>query len=76
MKYFSGFSLCNEEELFSDFLEEGEFNVAGFSFGAQNALEYVLSTDKRVDKLQLLSPAFFDYNYKIIELNLKAISKD
>jgi hypothetical protein len=76
MKYFSGFCLCNEKKLFSNFLEEGEFNVAGFSFGAQKALDYVLSTNKRVDKLQLLSPAFFDYNAKLIELNLKAFSKD
>jgi hypothetical protein len=76
MKYFSGFCLKNEKELFEDFLEEGEFVVAGFSFGAQKALDYVLNSKKRVDKLQLLSPAYFNYNKKIIDLNLNAFRKD
>jgi hypothetical protein len=76
MKYFSGFCLCNEKELFSEYLEEGEFVVAGFSKGAQDALLYVLNTKERVDKLQLLSPAFFDYNEKIIELNIKAFKEN
>ena len=76
MKYFSGFCLCNEKELFKKYLEDGEFVVAGFSKGAQDALEYVLNTDKRVDKLQLLSPAFFDYPQKIIQMNLKAFEKN
>ena len=76
MKYFSGFCLCNEKELFKKYLEDGEFIVAGFSKGAQDALEYVLNTDKRVDKLQLLSPAFFDYPQKIIQMNLKAFEKN
>jgi len=76
MKYFSGFCLCNEKELFKEYLEDGEFVVAGFSKGAQDALEYVLNTDKRVDKLQLLSPAFFDYPKKVIDLNLKAFEKN
>ena len=76
MKYFSGFCLCNEKELFKEYLEDDEFVVAGFSKGAQDALEYVLNTDKRIDKLQLLSPAFFDYPQKIIQMNLKAFEKN
>lgn len=76
MKYFSGFCLCNEKEIFKEFLEEKEFVVAGFSYGAQKALDYALNSKKRIDKLQLISPAFFDYNQKIIDLNLKAFKKD
>ncbi len=76
MKYFSGFCLCNEKEIFKEFLEEKEFVVAGFSYGAQKALDFALNSKKRVDKLQLFSPAFFDYNQKIVDLNLKAFKKD
>ena len=76
MKYFNGFCLCEEKDLFKEFLEEKEFVVSGFSYGAQKALDYVLNSKKRVDKLQLISPAFFDYNQKIIDLNLKAFKKD
>jgi len=57
-------------------LENNEFTVAGFSYGAQKALDYVLNTSQRVDKLQLLSPAFFDYSPKVIDFNLKAFEKD
>ncbi len=59
MRYFSGFSLSGEQELFSEFLVDGEFTVAGFSYGAIEAFEYVLSTKERVDRLILLSPAYF-----------------
>jgi pimeloyl-ACP methyl ester carboxylesterase len=59
MKYFNGFSLCNEETLFSEYLVKGDLVVSGFSYGAQKAFEYVSHTQKRVDRLILLSPAFF-----------------
>jgi pimeloyl-ACP methyl ester carboxylesterase len=59
MKYFSGFSLCNEERLFSDYLVNGDLVVSGFSYGAQKAFEYVYHAQERVDRLILLSPAFF-----------------
>jgi len=76
MKYFSGFCLKNDKSLFKNYLEENEFTVAGFSYGAQKALEYVLSTKQRIDKLQLLSPAFFNTNPKFIDINIKAFRKD
>ena len=59
MRYFNGFSLKGEEEFFDDWLVKSALCVAGFSFGAQQALEYVYHTQKRVDRLILLSPAFF-----------------
>ncbi|MDQ7086209.1 MAG: pimelyl-ACP methyl ester esterase BioV [Sulfurovum sp.] len=59
MKYFNGFCLKGEEELFEPYLRRDEFTVCGFSYGAQKALEYVYHTDRRVERLILLSPAFF-----------------
>jgi len=76
MKYFNGFCLKGEEELFAEYLQECEFCVAGFSFGAQKALEYALYSKKRVDKLQLFSPAFFSYSKKAVDINLHAFEKN
>ncbi len=58
-KYFNGFSLQNEEELFSEYLIQSELCVGGFSYGAQKAFEYVYESKERIDRLILLSPAFF-----------------
>ena len=59
VNYFSGFSLEGEEELFESYIDTSDYCVAGFSYGAQKAFEYVYHTTQRVDKLILLSPAFF-----------------
>lgn len=60
MRYFSGFSLEKESELFEFWLTKNEYSVAGFSYGAIKAFEYVLNSKKRVDRLILLSPAYFN----------------
>ncbi len=70
-RFFSGFSLENEEELFNDYLIKNNYTIAGFSYGAQKAFEYALHTQNRVDKIQLFSPAFFqnsDKKYKRMQL--------
>jgi len=59
MKYFHGFSLQYEEELFKQYLINSDYCVAGFSYGAQQAVEYVYDSKQRIDRLILLSPAFF-----------------
>jgi len=59
MKFYSGFSLSNDKQLFSEYLKESAFTLAGFSYGAIKAFEEVLSSSKRIDTLQLFSPAFF-----------------
>ncbi len=69
--YFSGFSLEGEKELFKDYIIQNQFIISGFSYGAIKAFEYVLKENKRVDKLQLFSPAFFndkDKKYKRMQL--------
>ena len=65
MKYFNGFSLQGEEIFFHDKLIQSDVAVAGFSYGAQQALEYVYANPLvRVDRLILLSPAFFQHHKK------------
>lgn len=62
MRFFSGFSLKNEEYLFSEYINESDYTVCGFSYGAIKALNATLETlnnSQRVDRLQLFSPAFF-----------------
>jgi hypothetical protein len=69
--FYSGFSLKGEKELFSDFLIENDFTVSGFSYGAIKAFETAFNSSKRVDKLQLFSPAFFqsqDEKFKRMQL--------
>ena len=58
-KYFSGFCFFEESELFKDYIIQNDFTVSGFSYGAVKAFEDVLNSNKRVDKLQLFSPAYF-----------------
>ncbi len=60
MKYFSGFGFKDESELFSSFLSYSEYDIAGFSYGAQKALQEALK-QTRVQKLILLSPAIFTH---------------
>ena len=70
-KYFSGFCFFEESELFQDYIIQNDFTVSGFSYGAVKAFEDVLNSNKRVDKLQLFSPAFFqtkDEKFKRMQL--------
>jgi len=59
VKYFNGFSLSGEASLFASYVIDTAYTVAGFSFGAQKALEYTYASENRIDRLILLSPAFF-----------------
>ena len=62
MKFYSGFSLVNESTFFKSYIKQSEYTVCGFSYGALKAFEHVikqLENSKRVDTLQLFSPAFF-----------------
>ena len=77
MKFFSGFCFQNEKEIFRDWTVEGDFVVAGFSKGAIEAFEYAYSGDERVDRLILLSPAFFQTEKETFrKLQLKAFERD
>lgn len=77
MKFYSGFCFFNEKELFEDILNDSDFLVAGFSKGAIEAFEYVKNSKIRVDKLILISPAFFqDRDEKFKKLQLIFFKKD
>jgi len=57
--YFNGFSLQGEEKEFETYLIDNDVTVCGFSYGAQQAFEYVYNSTNRIERLILLSPAFF-----------------
>ncbi len=78
--YFSGFCLKNEKDVFSQYLVESDFTISGFSYGAIKAFQYTLEcvkNGKRVDRLQLFSPAYFnDETIKFKRLQLMFFKKD
>ncbi|MCF6173817.1 MAG: pimelyl-ACP methyl ester esterase BioV [Campylobacteraceae bacterium] len=77
MKFFSGFCFQNESRLFDEYLEQNDFCVTGFSYGAIKAFEYALNCSNRIDKLQLFSPAFFqDKSEKFKKLQSMHFAKD
>lgn len=80
MKFFSGFSLKDESYLFDKYLNKSEYATGGFSYGAIKAFEDVkkaLMESKRVDTLQLFSPAFFqDKSAKFKRLQLMSYVKN
>ncbi len=78
MHYFSGFSLQNEQELFDFWLKKcSKYCIAGFSYGAIKAVEEVYNLNKRVDRLVLLSPAYFNDKTKaFIKTQLLYFKKD
>ena len=78
--YFSGFCLKGEKKLFDDYLIKNDFTISGFSYGAQKALNAAIETlekKKRVDLIQLFSPAFFnDKDEKFKRMQLMFFKKD
>lgn len=76
-RYFSGFCFKNESELFDEYIIKNDFTISGFSYGAIKAFEEALNSTKRVDKLQLFSPAFFqNFDDKFKRTQLMYLKKD
>lgn len=64
-KFFGGFALKNDLRLFTHIFDDfgiilNDYDVCGFSYGAQKALSYTLHCKSRINRLILLSPAFFN----------------
>ena len=59
MHFYHGFALKDEERFFEDYIDHSDFCISGFSYGAIKAFKAAQLASKRVDKLQLFSPAFF-----------------
>ena len=80
MRFFSGFSLKNEAYLFDKYIKKSEYTICGFSYGAIAAFNKtveMLNAGKRVDTLQLFSPAFFQSkDTKFIRLQLLSYKKN
>ncbi len=75
--YFNGFALQDEAHFFDTILEHGQYVISGFSYGAIKAFEEAISSTTRVDKLQLISPAFFQSKpEKFKRLQLMGYKKD
>ena len=59
MHFYHGFALKEEASFFKDYIDKSDFCIAGFSYGAIKAFKAAQKSTKRVDTLQLFSPAFF-----------------
>ncbi|MGA9046549.1 pimelyl-ACP methyl ester esterase BioV [Sulfuricurvum sp.] len=59
MRFYSGFSLTDDQHFFDPHLKHSDYTVAGFSYGAIKAAQYAAESHERIDTLQLFSPAFF-----------------
>ena len=80
MQFHSGFSLKEEAHLFDEYILQSDFTLCGFSYGAIGALQACiesLKSFKRIDTLQLFSPAFFQTKEeKFKRLQLRAYAAD
>jgi len=79
VKYFNGFSLFREESLFDRYIiDDNDFTVVGFSYGAQQAFEYLYQErEDRIEKLILLSPAYFqDEKRSFVRTQLRYFDQD
>lgn len=80
MKFFSGFSLKDDKQFFDTLIKDSAYTVSGFSYGAIKALRYtqsLLKQSKRVDTLELFSPAFFQTkSIQFQKLQLRSYNKD
>ena len=75
--YFHGFALQDEAHFFEDILESSQYVISGFSYGAIKAFKEALNSTTRVEKLQLISPAFFQSkSAKFKRLQLMGYQKD
>ena len=80
MLFYSGFCLQNESAFFKPFLSYSDFHVAGFSYGAIKAFEEtkrLVEGGRRIDRLTLLSPAFFQNKPRsFAKLQLRSFEKE
>mgnify|MGYP006872616152 CR=1 FL=1 len=60
MRFYSGFGFWNERELFKEYIDDNEFCVAGFSYGAQKALIDAVHTKKGLINYNFFHPLFLN----------------
>lgn len=88
MKFFGGFGFKDDLRLFEPILCDlgylskifNKYNICGFSYGAQKAVAYamdLLKSGTRINRVLLLSPAFFnDKSEDFIAQQLKSFIKN
>lgn len=86
MKFFGGFGFKDEVRIFEKILRDlgyfsaNPYNICGFSYGAQKAVRFALESLKsnvRVNRVLLLSPAFFnDKDSSFKDAQIRAFAKN
>ena len=86
MKFFGGFGFKDEVRIFEPLLRDlgyfgaNPYNICGFSYGAQKAVRLALESlesGKRVNRILLLSPAFFnDKDLAFKDAQIRAFAKN
>ncbi len=77
MSFYHGFALADETHFFDAYRKRSDYTLSSFSYGAIKAFEAALVSTKRIDTLQLFSPAFFqDKPEKYKRLQLMGYKKD
>ena len=86
MKFFGGFGFKDEVRIFEPLLRDlgyfgaNPYNICGFSYGAQKAVRFALDSlesGKRVNRILLLSPAFFnDKDLAFKDAQIRAFAKN
>lgn len=86
MKFFGGFGFKDEVRIFEKILRDlgyfsaNPYNICGFSYGAQKAVRFALDSlknDRRINRVILLSPAFFnDKDFAFKDAQIRAFAKN
>lgn len=86
LKFFGGFGFKDEVRIFEKILRDlgyfraNPYNICGFSYGAQKAVRFALESLKsnvRVNRVLLLSPAFFnDKDFAFKDAQIRAFAKN
>lgn len=86
LKFFGGFGFKDEVRIFEKILRDlgyfsaNPYNICGFSYGAQKAVRFALDSlknDRRINRVILLSPAFFnDKDSAFKDAQIRAFAKN
>lgn len=69
MVYYSGFSLKDDSSFFEKYLKQSDYNVAGFSYGAIKAFEYILTCKEELTRFSFFLPHFFRQSLKHLNVH-------
>lgn len=77
MRFYSGFCLQGEADFFVPYLRDDDYTIAGFSYGAIKAFKDAVKNERRIDTMQLFSPAYYcNKSDRFIRMQLQGFVKD